>query len=108
MPYEVVNKQIKKTQEEILAELHHSVEKNNVVGIFLKDTHELVTTAVSLIEKDSFTGTYIINLLDEDLHGYPIAKNRILLTNIERVIHFNISFDDPQYIKIRRKEKLKA
>lgn len=108
MPFEVVNKQIKITKEEILAELQHSLQSNNVLGIFIKDTHELITTAVTEIEESEAQGDYIISLMDQDLHGYPVDRNRLLLSNIDRVIHFNISFDDPQYVKVRRKEKFKV
>jgi hypothetical protein len=107
MPFEVVNRQIKNTRAEILAELQHSFEKNNAIGILVKDTNELITTAVVDIESDSETGDYTIHLMDYDLHGYPIDRNRLLLSNIDRVIHFNVPFNDPLYEKERRKEKFK-
>jgi hypothetical protein len=108
MPFEDVNRQIKISKEEILAELQYSLENNNVIGIFLKDTHELITTAVTEIEENTLLDDYVIVLMDQDLHGYPLHRNRLLLNNIDRVIHFSISFDDPQYVKVRRKEKFKV
>ena len=90
----------------MLAELRYSVDTNNVIGIILKDTHELITTAVATVKEDT-TGDHIVQLMDEDLHGYPIEKNLLLLSAIERIIHFNISFNDPQYVKERRKERFK-
>lgn len=102
MSFEVAAKQIKKTREEILLELKNSLETNNAIGIFLKDTRELVTTAVLSIEENAGED-YLVILMDEDLHGYPLQRNRILLSNIDRVIHFNISFDDPLFIKVRKK-----
>ncbi|HYC86722.1 MAG TPA: hypothetical protein VEB86_15925 [Chryseosolibacter sp.] len=107
MPFEVVNTQIKNRKEEMLAELQFSREKNNAIGILTKDTHELVTTAVTEIAENS-EGDYVIVLRDQDLHGHPVERTRLLLSNIERIIHFNISYDDPQYVKERRKEKFKA
>jgi hypothetical protein len=107
MPFEVINKQIKNSQEEILAELQSSLEKNNAIGIFLKDSHELITTAVTEIKTDP-SGDFLIRLMDHDLHGFPLERTRIMLTNIDRVIHFNLPFDDPQFVKLRRKEKFKA
>jgi hypothetical protein len=73
----------------------------------VKDTHELVTTAVTEIE-DANDGEFIIKLMEQDLHGYPLERNQLLLSNIDRVIHFNIPFDDPLYVKVRRKEKFKV
>jgi hypothetical protein len=108
MPFEVLNKQIKITRDDILAELNHSAQTKNAIGILLKDTHDLITTAVINIEENDAVGDYVIFLLDQDLHGYPVERTRLLLSNIEKVIHFNISFDDPQYVKERRKEKFKA
>ena len=108
MAFEVVNKQIKVNKEEILAELQYSLQTNHVIGIFLKDTHELVTTAVTFIEETPTDGDYTVSIMEQDLHGYPLDRNRFLLSNIDRVIHFNIAFDDPQYVKVRRKEKFKA
>jgi hypothetical protein len=107
MAFEIVNNQIKKTKEDILAELRNSVVKNNAIGIFIKDTNELVTTAVKNIEETS-EGDFTIILQDQDLHGYPLERNRLQFSNIERVIHFSIGFDDPQYVKVRRKEKFKV
>jgi hypothetical protein len=107
MPFEVVAKQIKNTRDEILAELHESIKKNNVIGILIKETKELITTAVIDIEEDP-SGEVLIILMEQDLHGYPISKNPLLLSSIERVIHFNLSFDDPQYVKVRRKEKFRV
>jgi hypothetical protein len=108
MPFEVANTQIKTTQDEIMAELQHSLQHNNVIGISLKDTHELLTTAVTEIVESKDVGDFIISLMAEDLHGYPVERNRLLLSNIDRVIHFSISFDDPLYVKVRRKEKFKT
>jgi hypothetical protein len=107
MPFDVVNTQIKKTKEDILAELQYSRERNNAVGIFTKDTHELVTTAVTEIAENP-EGDYLIILREQDLHGYPLERPRLLLSNIERIIHFDIDYDDPQYVKVRRKEKFKV
>jgi hypothetical protein len=108
MPFEVANNQIKITREDILAELQHSLHNNNVIAIFIKDNHELVTTAVTEILENSSEGDYLIRLMEEDLHGYPLERNQLWLSNIDRVIHFSIPFNDPQYVKVRRKEKLKA
>jgi hypothetical protein len=107
MPFEVINRQIKNTKEEILAELQSSLEKNNAIGILIKDNHELITAAVTEIRTDP-SGDFVIHLMDHDLHGYPLERTRLMLSNIDRVIHFNIPFDDPQYVKVRRKEKFKA
>jgi hypothetical protein len=104
MPFEVVSKQIKKTREEILAGLQVSLQKNNAIGIILKDTNELITTAVTEIE-DDLSGDFIVSLQDHDLHGFPLQRNRLLLSNIESIINFNIPFDDVEYVKVRRKEK---
>lgn len=104
---DLVNQQIKKTREEILMELKSSQEKNTAIGIFLKDTNELVTTGViSIIETPE--GDFTIVLREEDLHGFPVERNSISLANIDRVIHFSIGYDDPQYVKVRRKEKFKV
>jgi hypothetical protein len=108
MPFEVLNKQIKINTSDILEELRHSLEHQNVIGILVKDTHEMITTAITGIEPWGDSSDYIVQLLDQDLHGYPIDRTELLLSNIDRVIHFNISFDDPQYVKVRRKEKFKA
>jgi hypothetical protein len=107
MPFEVITSQIKSNKDDMLAELQQSLENNNVVGIILKETHELITTAVAGLKEDT-TGDYLIQLMDQDLHGFPIESNMLLFSNIERIIHFNISFDDPQYVKERRKEKFKS
>jgi len=104
MPFEVVTKQIKKTRPEILEGLQVSLRKNNAIGIFVKDTHELVTTAVTDIE-DHCDGDFIISLQDNDLHGFPLERNRLLLSNIDSIINFNIPYDDQEYVKVRRKEK---
>ena len=108
MPFEAVSNQIKNNRDEILAELQHSLESNNAIGILLKDSKELITTAVAEIEEDAVTGNHLVILREQDLHGYPIYRNKHQLSNIERVIRFNIPFDDPQYVNVRRKEKLKA
>lgn len=107
MPFEVITSQIKNNREEILAELQYSLQSSNVIGIILKDTHELVTTAVASLKEDA-TGDYIVQLMDQDLHGFHIDRNVILLSSIERIIHFNISYNDPQYVRERRKEKFKT
>ena len=107
MPFEVTTSQIKNNRDEILAELQYSLESKNVIGIILKETHELITTAVAALEEDA-TGDYIVQLMDQDLHGFPINSNVLLLSNIERIIHFSISFNDPQYVRERRKEKFKT
>jgi hypothetical protein len=106
MPFEVTTSQIKNNKEDMLAELQHSLESNNVVGIIVRESHELITTAVAGLKEDT-TGDYIVQLMDQDLHGFPIEPNMLLLSNIERIIHFSISFNDPQYVKERRKEKFK-
>jgi hypothetical protein len=107
MPFEVISRQIKNTKDEILAELQSSLEKNYAIGIFISDTNELITTAVTEIKTDP-SGDFAIHLMEHDLHGFPLDRTRIMLSNIDRVIHFNIPFDDPQYVKVRRKEKFKA
>jgi hypothetical protein len=107
MPFEVITSQIKNNRDEILSELRYSLESKNVVGIILKESHELITTAVAALEEDA-TGDYIIQLMDQDLHGFPIDRNVLLLSSIERIIHFSISFNDPQYVRERRKEKFKT
>jgi hypothetical protein len=107
MPFEVVTKQIKKTRQDILVGLQISLERNNAIGIFLKDTNELITTAVTEIE-DDLNGDFIISLQHHDLHGYPLDRNRVLLSNIESIINFNIPYDDQEYVKVRRKEKFKV
>lgn len=107
MPFEIAQRQIKNTKADILEELRRSFAKKNAVGILIKDTNELITTAVIEIEGDVASDEVIIHLMDHDLHGYPLDRNILLLSNIERVIHFNILFDDPQYVMVRKKEKLK-
>lgn len=107
MLFDVLQKQVKNNREEILSELHLSLQKNTAIGIFIKNTRELITTAVIDIEETA-TGDYVISLMEQDLHGFPIVQNPLLLSNIERVIRFNIHFDDPQYVKERRKEKFKV
>ncbi|HYG00962.1 MAG TPA: hypothetical protein VD927_00895 [Chryseosolibacter sp.] len=107
MAFDSVHKQIKTDKNVILSELQHSLETTTVLGIFLKDTNELVTTAVkSLTEEPS--GDWLVTLMCQDLHGYDIENPNILLSNIERVIPFNINFDDPMYTRERRKEKFKV
>src|SRR5687767_11250087 len=106
MPFEVVSKQIKKTKEEILGQLRYSLEKNNAIGIFIKNTNELLTTVVVNIE-DEQDGDFVINLKQHDLHGFPLLKTSYLLSDIGSVISFNIPFDDPQYVKERRREKFR-
>jgi hypothetical protein len=107
MVFETAINQIKNTKEEIVLELQKSLQKNNVVGIFTKDTRELITTAVKSIEEIEGGETMII-LEEIDLHGYAIERNSLRLSNIEKVIHFSIGFDDPQYVKVRRIEKFKV
>jgi hypothetical protein len=107
MTFLVACDQIKKSKEDILRELQQSLENNNVVGILLKDTRELVTTAVRGIE-DSAEGDVTIILNDCDLHGYTIERTTVKLSNIEKLIHFSIDYDDPVYVLVRRKEKFKA
>jgi hypothetical protein len=107
MPFEVISRQIKNTKEEILEELQASLQRKNAVGIFIKDTNELIPAAVTEIKTDP-SGEFLIQLMDHDLHGYPLSRTQLLLSNIDRVIHFNVSFDDPQYVKVRIKEKFKA
>lgn len=102
-----VGNQIKNTREDILAELQSSLRKNNVIGITMKDTKELITTAIVNIENEP-EGDPTVVLRDHDLHGYPLERNRISLNNIQSVIHFSIDYDDPQYVKVRRKEKFKV
>ena len=108
MPFDIANRQIKNTKDEILAELQYSLRNNNAIAILVRDTHELITTAVVGITADDAEGEFVINLMDEDLHGYPLDRPRLLLSNIERIIHFDVAFDDPQYVKVRRKEKFKV
>jgi len=107
MSFDVVSNQIKNRKEDILAELRQSCEKNTAIGIFTKDTHELVTTGVTRIVETP-EGDYLIMLREHDLHGYPVERPRLLLSNIERIIHFNIDYDDPQYVQVRKKEKFKV
>ena len=107
MPFEIAHRQIKNTKADILEELRRSFEKKNAVGILVKDTNELITTAITEIEGDISSEKVIVHLMDHDLHGYPLDRKTLLLSNIERVIHFNILFDDPQYVMVRKKEKLK-
>jgi hypothetical protein len=107
MAFEVVSKQIKKTKPEILAVIKHSLEKNNAIGILIKSSNGLITTAIEDIE-DDLSGDVIISLKQHDLHGYPLQRTRFMLSDIESVIHFNVPFDDPQYLKVRKREKLKA
>jgi hypothetical protein len=107
MVFDTAFNQIKKTKEEILLELQISLQKNNVVGVFTRDTRELITTAVKRIEEIEGGETMIV-LEEIDLHGYPIDRNSLSLSNIEKVIHFSIGFDDPQYVKVRRIEKFKV
>ena len=108
MPFDIANRQIKNTKDEILAELQHSLRNNNAIAILVKDTHELITTAVTGITADHVVGEYVISLMPEDLHGYPLERPELLLSNIARIIHFDVAFDDPQYVKVRRKEKFKV
>jgi hypothetical protein len=105
---DVVKHQIKNTPVDILAELQRSVLKNNAVGIIVKDTKELITTAVVEIKTSEGAEDSTIILRDQDLHGYPLERKNLLLSNIDKVIHFNIAYDDPQYVKVRRKEKFKV
>ena len=105
MPLKVINDQIKISPNDILAELEASKQNNTAIGIILRDTRDLITTAVIAIKPHHSEGDFAIQLLDQDLHGYPIERTNLLLSEIERVIHFSISFDDPQYVKERRKTK---
>ena len=107
MAFDTAYSQIKKSKEEILQELKLSLEKNNAVGIFIRDTRELITTTVRNIE-DQPDGDCKVMLHHQDLHGYPIERTALKLSNIEKVIHFNIDYNDPDYVKVRRKEKFKA
>lgn len=107
MAFDSVHKQIKTEKDAILSELQHSAETTTVVGIFLKESRELITTAVRSLEEQQ-SGDWMITLMEVDLHGYPIEDNRILLSNIDRVIPFNITFDDPMYTRERRKENFKV
>jgi hypothetical protein len=92
-----------KDQSEILQELTHSLNHTNVLGIFLKNEEEMTTTSVKAI--DYTDKGIIINLNDQDLHGYPIERTRIPLSEITSVIHFNTCFDDPVYVQIRMRRK---
>ena len=107
MAFDTAYDQIKNSKEEILRELKLSLQRNNAVGVFVKDTRELITTAIRNIE-DEVDGDHKVILHHHDLHGYPIERTTLLLSNIEKVIHFDVDYDDPLYVKERRKEKLKA
>lgn len=107
MAFNTVHKQIKTTPEDILAELHKSLQTTTVVGIFLTDPPELITTAVKHISEHT-DGSTQIELMPQDLHGYPVERNVIPMELIQRVISFNIPYDDPQYQKERRKEQFKV
>ena len=90
-------------QSEILQELTHSLNNTNVLGIFLKNEEEMITTSVTAIDYND-TGV-TIHLKDQDLHGYPIERTKVPLFEIAGVIPFNTRFDDPVYVQIRKRKK---
>ncbi|MFZ6010658.1 MAG: hypothetical protein ACOYXT_09945 [Bacteroidota bacterium] len=102
MPFEIVLKQIKNTEQEILQELIQSLRRNNVIGILLKGSKELINTAVVKIEDDDRGQRWVI-LKQHDLHGSPLRRTRFPLSSIDRVIRFNIPFNDPRYRDKRKR-----
>jgi hypothetical protein len=94
---------VKVGPSEILPELLHSIERTNVVGLFVSSQEEMITTSVLKVSGDE-KQTYVY-LQDHDLHGYPIEKNPILLSEIQKVIPFRTLFNDPVYVNIRQMAK---
>lgn len=100
MSIEVTGLCVRRERQEILQELIHSIEKTNVLGISLKGQEDLITTAVVGL-RDSATGDKIVTLRDYDLHGYPLSRSEVFLSEIKSVIPFKTLFNDPVYMKIR-------
>jgi hypothetical protein len=105
MSFEVASLRKKKDQQEILDELTQSLHNTNVLGIHLKGEEEMITTAVVSIQESG--NNKLIQFKDYDLHGYPLARNPVFLSEIKSVIHFNTKFDDPVYVQIRAWKELR-
>ncbi|MBT1703474.1 hypothetical protein [Chryseosolibacter indicus] len=91
---------VKRDRNEILQELFESKEKTNVLGFYLKGEHKLITTAVVDIGFSEVSEP-VIQLRECDLHGYPLFKSQIPLSEIDGVIRFNTLYNDPVYVRIR-------
>lgn len=102
MGYEIMGLRARTNREEILAELFASQQRNNVVGLFFKDEDEMLTTSVRNIG-DAENGDKFIHLQSSDLHGYPIKKTPVLLSEIKSLIPFKTLFDDAVYVRIRER-----
>lgn len=107
MAFESVRKQIKTTPEDIFVALQQSADDQTVLGIFIKEPASLITTAVKNLSENT-GGDIIVELMESDLHGYAIENPVVSLHNIDRIIAFNIRFNDPQYERERRKERFKV
>lgn len=93
-----------KDKGEMVSELLNSKIENNVLGLFIRGEEELLTTAVTdVIDAGD---DKIVHLRTTDLHGYPVAKNPVLLSEIRSVVCFKTRYDDPVYLKIRQRRKL--
>jgi hypothetical protein len=100
MSFKVTAVKVEKNRMGVLTELIHSQHHTNVLGIILRGKKQLLTTAVRNI-KDCGNNDKEVYFRETDLHGSPIYKNPVLLSEIEGVIHFNTLFDDPVYVRIR-------
>lgn len=104
MPAEVSGLTAKKGKSEILEELIHSAQKTNVLGLFIEGEEEMITTSVVQISETE-NNIKLIYLQPCDLHGYPIDRNPVLLTDIKSVIQFKTLFNDPVYVRIRKRRE---
>lgn len=104
MPAEVSGLIAKKGNNEILEELIHSVQKTNVLGLFIEGAEEMITTSVVQVTETE-DGNKLIYFQSCDLHGYPLERNPVLLTDIKSVIHFKTLFNDPVYVRIRQRRE---
>lgn len=103
----LIEHQIKRNRGEILEALRRSLRNNTAIGITIRTSKDMFTTSVLDIE-NHIDGRVTIVFQPVDLHGYVLQRDSYPLDDIERVIHFNIPFDDPVFISVRRKEQLRA
>ncbi|HYG03572.1 MAG TPA: hypothetical protein VD927_14085 [Chryseosolibacter sp.] len=101
MEFDVPGLRSVREKNEIIVELENSRSENNVLGFFLRGEDELITTAVE--EINGFGNDIHVQLKSLDLHGYPIGRNPVPLSEIRSVVHFNTKYDDPVYMKIRQR-----
>jgi hypothetical protein len=91
----------KKDKNEILDELIQSAANHNVLGLFFDGAEEMITTSV--LDITDAGENKVVCFEKTDLHGYPLERNPVMLSEIRSVIHFNTRFQDPVYAAIRQR-----